>query len=81
MPALSKLLQCWTCRAFSYFTFHKPPEAFCYKWSQMKAVEKFLMSYIKLCYGYVKFNEPIKVAHLQKLSNQSVLNGALSNGH
>ena len=32
------------------------------------------MSYIKLCYVYVKFNEPIKVAHLQKLANQSMLN-------
>ena len=31
------------------------------------------MSYIKLCYVYVKFNEPIKVAHLQKLANQSML--------
>ena len=39
------------------------------------------MSYIKLCYKlcyvYVKFNEPIKAAHLQKLANQSSLNGAL----
>ena len=39
------------------------------------------MSYIKLCYVYVKFNEPIKVAHLQKLANQSMLNGALRNGN
>ena len=46
----------------------------------MKTVKKFLMSYIKLCYVYVKFNEPIKVAHLQKLANQS-LNGALRNGN
>ena len=45
----------------------------------MKAVKKFLMSYIKLCYVYVKFNEPIKVAHLQKLANQSMLNSALRN--
>ena len=37
----------------------------------MKAVKK--MSYIKLCYVYVKFNKPIKVAHLQKLANQSML--------
>ena len=35
----------------------------------MKAVENFLMSCIKLCYVYVKFSEPIKVAHLQKLAN------------
>ena len=34
------------------------------------------MSYIKLCYIYVKFDEPIKVANLQKLANQSMLNGA-----
>ena len=52
----------------------------------MKAVKLFLMSYIKLFYSlvslvYVKFNEPIKVAHLQKLANQSVLNGALRNGN
>ena len=46
----------------------------------MKAVKNFLMSYIKLCYIYVKFDEPIKVAHLQKLANQSMLNGALRNG-
>ena len=47
----------------------------------MKAVEKFLMSFIKLCYVYVKFNEPSKVAHLQKLVNQSMLTGALRNGN
>ena len=33
------------------------------------------------CYVYVKFNEPIKIAHLQKLANQLVLNGALRNGN
>ena len=43
----------------------------------MKAVKKNFMSYIKLFYVYVKFNEPIKVAHLQKLANQLMLNGAL----
>ena len=43
----------------------------------MKTVKKFLMSYIKSCYDYVQFNEPIKAAHLQKLTNQSMLNGAL----
>ena len=47
----------------------------------MKAVKNFLMSYIKLCYIYVKFDEPIKVAHLQKLANQSMLNGALCSGN
>ena len=36
------------------------------------------MSYIKLCnYVMLNSNEPIKVAQLQKLANQSVLNGAL----
>ena len=39
------------------------------------------MSYIKLCYIYVKFDEPIKVANLQKLANQSMLNGAFWNGN
>ena len=47
----------------------------------MKAVKKLLISYIKLCYVYVQFNEPIKVVHLQKLADQSMLNGALRNGH
>ena len=47
----------------------------------MTAVKNFLMSFIKLCYVFVKFNEPIKVAHLQKLANQSMLNGALRNGN
>ena len=47
----------------------------------MKAVKNFLMSYIKLCYVYAKFSEPIKVAHPQKLANQSLLNGALRNGN
>ena len=47
----------------------------------MKTVKNFLMSYIKLYYVYVKFNEPIKVAHLQKLANQSMLNGTLRNGN
>ena len=44
----------------------------------MKTVKNFLMSLLN--YVYVKFNEPIKVAHLQKLANQSKLNGALRNG-
>ena len=44
----------------------------------MKTVKNFLMSYVKLCYVYFKSNEPIKVAHLLKLANQS-LNGALRN--
>ena len=67
----------------SIFTFHisQPLEAFYYNWSYMKAAKNFLMSYIKFCYVYVKFNEPIKVAHLQKLANQSMLNGTLRNGN
>ena len=47
----------------------------------MKAVKNFLMSYIKLYYVYVKFNEPIKVARLQKLANQLMLNDALRNSN
>ena len=47
----------------------------------MKTVKIFLMSYVKFCYVYVKFNKPIKVAHLQKLANQSMLNGTLRNGN
>ena len=47
----------------------------------MKVVKKFLMSYTKLCYVYVKFNEPIKVANIQKLANHSMLNGALKNSN
>ena len=43
----------------------------------VEAVNNALMSYIRLC-NYVKLNsnEPIKVAHLQKLANQSI-NSAL----
>ena len=40
----------------------------------MQVVKKFLMNYIKSCYVCVKFNESIKVAHLQKLANQSMAN-------
>ena len=29
----------------------------------------------------LNLNEPVKVAHLQKLANQSMLNGALRNGN
>ena len=41
----------------------------------LKAVN-VLTSYIKLCIFVLNSNEPIKVAHLQKLANQSMLNGA-----
>ena len=43
-----------------------------------EAVNNALTSYIRLC-NYVKLNsnEPIKVAHLQVLANQSVLNSTL----
>ena len=47
----------------------------------MKTVKKIFNEIIKLCYVYVKFNEPIKVTHLQKLANQSILSGALRNGN
>ena len=47
----------------------------------MKTVQKIFNEFIKLCYVYVKFNEPIKVTHLQKLANQSMLNGALRDGN
>ena len=44
----------------------------------VEAVNNALMSYIGLCnYVMLNPNEPIKVDHLQKLANQSVLNGAL----
>ena len=44
----------------------------------VEAANNALTSYIRLCnYVMLNSNEPIKVAHLQKLANQSVLNGAL----
>ena len=44
----------------------------------VEVVNNALTSYIRKC-NYVMLNskEPIKVAHLQKLANQSVLNSAL----
>ena len=47
----------------------------------MKTVKKRFNEFIKSFYVYVKFNEPIKVAHFQKLANQSMLNGALRSGN
>ena len=45
--------------------------------SIVEAVNDALTSSIRLCnYVMLNSNEPIKVAHLQKLANQSVLNGA-----
>ena len=42
----------------------------------VEAVNNPLMSYIRLCnYVMLNSNEPTKVAHLQKLADQSVLNG------
>ena len=60
----------------SHFTHHL--KYYMINWSLLKDVNNALTSYIKL-YNYVMLNsnEPIKVAHLQKLANQSVLNGAL----
>ena len=44
----------------------------------VEAVNNALMSYIRLCnHAMLNSNEPIKVTHLQKLANQSVLNSAL----
>ena len=43
----------------------------------MKAVKNVLTSYIKLCYVYVKFKWTNQSYSLQKLSNQSMLSGAL----
>ena len=44
----------------------------------VEAVNNALTSYIGLCnYVILNSNEPIKVDHLQKLANQSVLNSAL----
>ena len=43
----------------------------------LKAVNNALTSYIKLRYYVIlNSNEPIKIAHLQKLTSQSMLNGA-----
>ena len=52
----------------SYFTCHLT-----YNRLRLKAVKNALTSHIKLCYVYVNLNEPIKVAHLQKLANQVAL--------
>ena len=44
----------------------------------VEAANNVLTSYIRLCnYATLNSNEPIKVANLQKLANQSVLNSAL----
>ena len=44
----------------------------------VEAVNNALTGYIRLCnYVMWNWNDPLKVAPLQKLANQSVLNGAL----
>ena len=44
----------------------------------VQAVNNAFASYIGLCnYATLNSNEQIKVAHLQKSANQSVLNGTL----
>ena len=44
----------------------------------VEAVNNALTSYIRLCnHAMLNSKEPVKVAHLPKLSNQSVLNSAL----
>ena len=63
-----------------YFRFHISHIAWRIIWKLIivEAVNNPLMSYIRLC-NYVKLNsdKPIKVAHLEKLANQIILNGAL----
>ena len=70
----------WTCPAISHFTFHESLEVLSVGYYIIiigEAVNKALTSYIRLCnYVILNSNEPIKVAHLQKLANQSVLNAA-----
>ena len=36
-----------------------------------------MTSFVKFCYVYGNFKKSIKVAHLQKLANQAMMNGAL----
>ena len=43
----------------------------------MNAVNNVSMSYIKFYNVSVNSNEAIKMAHLQRLSNQSMVNGTL----
>ena len=43
----------------------------------MKVDKKILMSYIKSCYVYVKFNESCSSSKI----SQSMLNGTLRNGN
>ena len=58
----------------SHFTYHLSY----YQLIIVEPVNKALTSYIKLCsYVILNSNEAIKVAHLQELANQSMLNGAL----
>ena len=72
----------WTCQQFriSHFTYHLRYYQLGIIWQLIigEAVNKSFTSYIRLCnYVILNSNEQIKVAHLQKLANQSVLNGAL----
>ena len=43
----------------------------------MRSVKNVLTSLLNYVMFMLNSNEPIKVAHLQKLANQSMLNGAL----
>ena len=62
----------------SIFTFHTPLEVSHDNWSLLNVANNALTSCIKLCnHVMLNSNKPIKVALLQKLSNQSVLNDAL----
>ena len=61
----------------SIFTFHTPLEVSHDNWSLLNVANNALTSCIKLCnHVMLNSNKPIKVALLQKLSNQSVLNDA-----
>ena len=47
----------------------------------MKAVKEFWWVTLNYVMFMLNSNEPIRVAHLQKLANQSMLNSALRNGN
>ena len=68
----------WTYPDISHFTFHISLQVLYDNWLLWKLLTMLLTSYIRLC-NYVKLNsnERVKVAHLQKLASQSVLNGTL----
>ena len=73
---LSSCLHCyiifWTCRAFSHFTFYV------YHLRYYIIIDhRWKLLTLNHVIFTLNSNEWIKVAHLQKLANQSMLNGAL----